>query len=43
MIEFFYKTLLLILFIGGLFGLNIIPKNEMLIIKNIFIRKKNNG
>lgn len=43
MIEFFYKTLLLILFIGGLFGLNIIPKNEMLIIKNIFFRKKNNG
>lgn len=42
-IEFFYKTFLLLIFIGGLFGLNIIPKNEIVLIKNILFRKKNNG
>jgi len=39
-IEFFYKTFLLLIFVGGLFGLNIIPKNEIVLIKNILLRKK---
>jgi len=43
MVEFFYKTFLLLLFIGGLFGLNIIPPNEVLIIKNFLLRKKIDG
>lgn len=42
-IELYYKIILLMLFIGGLFGLNIIPKNEILIMKNILLRKKNDG
>ncbi len=42
-IEIFYKVGLLMLFIGGLFGLNIIPQNEIQIMKNILLRKKNNG
>ncbi|MDP3149533.1 MAG: oligosaccharide flippase family protein [Ignavibacteria bacterium] len=39
-VELFFKTFLLLLFVGGLFGLNIIPKNELLTIKNILLRKK---
>lgn len=42
-IQLFYKVGLLMLFIGGLFGLNIIPKSEIVIMKNIFLRKKING
>ncbi|MFA6026049.1 MAG: polysaccharide biosynthesis C-terminal domain-containing protein, partial [Ignavibacteriaceae bacterium] len=42
-IELFYKIILLMLFIGGLFGLNIIPPKEILIMKNILLRKKNDG
>ena len=42
-VELFYKIVLLMLFIGGLFGLNIIPPNEVLIVKNFLLRKKNDG
>jgi len=41
-VEIFYKTFLLLIFVGGLFGLNIIPKNEIVLIKNILFRKKIN-
>jgi len=43
MVQLFYKIGLLLMFIGGLFGLNIIPPNEVKIMKNIFLRKKSNG
>lgn len=42
-VEIFYKVGLLMLFISGLFGLNIIPQNEIEIIKNILLRKKIDG
>jgi len=38
--EIFYKFILLLIFAGGLVRFHIIPRNELLAVKNKFLRKK---